>query len=100
MRLKLEGDWKTWVFLGLILLVALLLLGTVISATFGIFIWVLKGLGAVLIGFLKFVFASAYRFVGVVLLAYIAYRSYIYFQSSEEKIDSNSINYSDEDFER
>ncbi len=100
MRIKFDGGWKMWLILGGISLLFLFLIGTVVSSIFGLFIWILKGLASIVTALLRFSFQSVFSFVGVGLLAYLGYRLYRHLEGPDERRDTETIDYTEEDFER
>ncbi len=101
MRFNFKGDWKFLLIVGGVLLVIFLLAGALLSSIFSLFVWLLRGIGALLGSLVGFAFSSVFNLLIAGGLAYLLYRGYIYFK--EKKVDTGSadrIDYSDEDFER
>ena len=99
MKVNYNGDWKSLLFIGGILLAIFLVLGLFVSAIFGLFVWVVRGLGFLIGTLVKFTFQSIFSFAAVAILAYLGYRYYVYLKEPDKESDP-PIDYSDDDFER
>lgn len=89
-----------WLILGGILLLFLFLIGTIVSSIFGLFIWILKGLASIVTALLRFSFQSVFGFAGAGLLVYLGYRLYRHLEGPDKRRDTETIDYTEEDFER
>ncbi len=100
MKIRFTGDWKSWLILGGIFFLLLFFLGAVVTSIFGLFVWLLKGFGTIVGAVVKFAFSSVFSFAAVVALAYLVYRFYLYLNDSSTNDTPETVEYSDEDFER
>ncbi len=101
MRFNVKGDWKFLLLLGGIVLLVFILAGALLSSIFSLFVWVLQGIGTFLGSLVGFAFQSIYNLLIVALIIFLAYRGYLYLtDKEEEEVNPDSLEYSEEDFER
>lgn len=95
MQIEFNGDWKILLIVGGLGLAVFLVIGTMFGLLAGLLLAILRGLWL----FLKFAFSSITGFAGLVVLAYFGYRGYEKLKGSVGD-EADTIEYSDEDFER
>lgn len=98
MRNNYHHDWKGILLIGGLLLFGLLIFGWFISAGLTLIVTMIRGLGVLLGGLIKYTFSSIYNLVGVGLLCFLGYKGYQKYIRKRSKRDQ--VKYSDSDFER
>ncbi|MFP4136368.1 MAG: hypothetical protein ACOC9A_01695 [Candidatus Bipolaricaulota bacterium] len=99
MRLDLEGNWGPFLLLGGFLFLLFVLAGLVISSIFGLFVWILRGVGTLLGTLVGFAFQSLFHFLLVAGLLYLGYWGYNYLKE-ERREKRGPTRYTEDDFEK
>ncbi|MBS3788065.1 hypothetical protein KGY79_07725 [Candidatus Bipolaricaulota bacterium] len=95
MQIKFNGNWKMLLIVGGLILAVFLVISAIFGLLAGLLFAILKGLWLLL----KFAFSSFAGFAVLVLAAYFGYRGYEKLKWGIED-RAETIEYSDEDFER